>query len=111
MLSWIKEHMAWTLGLFVVISALLLSVVINSAITIEQSLKEQRAQQEKIAVLQTLLLESSKKMSRPEIEQIVVKRFGEGYYKKEKEDELLLYGDIVLKFEGDSLVAIKSVDK
>ncbi|MBU2591063.1 MAG: hypothetical protein ABIJ24_06545 [Nitrospinota bacterium] len=111
MLSWIKKNMEWTLGLLVVISVLLLSALINSGISNEIALKEQRAQRREIAVLQNLLLESSKKMRRSEIEQIIETRFGEGYFKKENQDELLLYGDIILKFEGNSLVEVKSLDK
>jgi hypothetical protein len=113
MISWIKDHLGWFLGslILLVICIFLLYSWIDSRVTIEYVLQEQKNQRREIEVLQSLLLETGRRMSRSEIEQLVTKRIGENRIKKEAQDELSIDGGIILKFRGDSLVEVKSMNE
>lgn len=112
MISWIKAHMGWLLGLLILfaICIFLLYSWFDSRVTITYMLQEQKDQRREIEVLQSLLLQTGKQMSRSEIEQVVAKHFGKDHLiKKEQEDELSV-DSVILKFKGDSLVAVKSYE-
>jgi len=113
MISWIRDHLGWLLGiLFLLVACIfLLYSWIDSRVTIEYVLQGQKNQRREIEVLQSLLLETSKRMSRSEIEQIVTNCIGKNRMKKESQDELSIEGGIILKFRGDSLVEVKSMNE
>jgi len=110
MLSWIKEHMVLVLGFLVVICIFLLYSWIDSRVSLDYARQEQKVQRKEIDSLQRLLLEAGKQMSRTEIEQLVTKLFGKDYIKKEGQDELVLEGGIVLKFKGNVLLGVSSLN-
>lgn len=113
MLSWIKEHIGRLLGtlILIVLSIFLLYSWIDTLVSLDYSRQEQIYQRREIEVLQSLLLEAGKRMSRSEIEQLVAKRLGRDHIEKEGQDSLSIDGGIILKFKGDSLVEVKSLNE
>jgi hypothetical protein len=113
MIPWIKDHIGWLSGVLVLLAIciFLLYSWIDSRVTIEYMLQEQKDQRREIEVLQNLLLETGKRMSRSEIEQLVIKLMGKDHIKEESHDELSVDGGILLKFKGDSLVEVKAMNE
>ncbi len=112
MISWIKDHLGCLLGLLVLIGLciFLLYSWFDSRVTITYMLQEQKDQRREIEVLQSLLLQTGKRMSRSEIEQIVTKHFWKDYLIKKDEEDELSVDNVILKFEGASLVKVKSTN-
>jgi hypothetical protein len=84
MILWIKAHIGWLSVLFIllIICTFLLYSWLDARITIEYVLQEQKDQLKEIEVLQSLLLETGKRMSRSEIEQLVAEHIGKEHMKK-----------------------------
>ena len=113
MFLWFKGHMGWLLGLLILIGicVFLLYSWIDTLVSLDYARQEQKYQREEIEVLQSLLLETGKRMSRSEIEQLVTKHFGKDHLiKKDEEDELSI-DNVILKFKDNSLIEVKSPDE
>ncbi len=112
MILWIRKHLGWIVAvIFGGLCIFFINAWIDSRITIEYMLQEQKYQRQEIEVLQRLFIEIGKRMSRFEIEQTVTKHFGKDYLiKKEEQDELSI-DNVILKFKGDSLVEVKSTNE
>ena len=112
MLLWVRGHMGWILGflILIVICVFLLYSWINSRVSLDYARQEQKYQREEIAVLQNLLLETGKRMSRSEIKEMVSKRLGKDHLIKEDEKDELSVDNVILKFRGDSLIEVKSLN-
>ncbi len=110
MISWIKAHTGWLSGLVIllVICLFFLYAWFDSRVTITYMLQEHQDQRREIEALQKLLLETGKRMSRSEIEQLIIKHMGKDHIKEESRDELSVDGGILFIFKGDSLVSVKS---
>jgi len=111
MIAWLKAHMGWFLGLLIliVICIFLLYSWIDSLVSLDYSRQSEKDQHREREVLQSLLLETGKRMSRSEIEQLVTEHFAKDHLiKKEEQDELSI-DNITLKFRGDSLVEVSSL--
>ncbi|MEW6110400.1 MAG: hypothetical protein AB1632_14725 [Nitrospirota bacterium] len=109
MIAWIRKHLGWIAA--IILGGLCIFFIdawIDSRITITYMDQEHKDRCREIKVLQSLLLEAGKQMNRSEIEQIVTKRFGKDYLIKKDEEDELSVDNVVLKFKGDSLVAVKT---
>ena len=109
---WVKGHLGWLLGLLIliIICIFLLYSWINALVSLDHARQEQKYQRKEIEVLESLFLEAGKRMSRTEIKEVVTKRFGKDHLIKEEEPDELSVDNVILKFRGDSLVEVKSLN-
>jgi hypothetical protein len=112
MLSWIKRHWGWisAISILIIVSAFFFHSWLDAIVSLDYARQEAEYQRKEIGVLQSLLLETGKRMNRSELKHLVVERVGKSYVKEEG-DQLLLVGDVVLEFSGDSLVKVKSLNE
>jgi len=112
MVSWIKGHMGWLLGLLIliVLCVFLLYSWIDTLVSLDHAHQGQKYQRRQIEVLERLVLETGKRMSRSEIKQVVTQHFRKDYLIKEDAEDEISVDNIILKFRGDSLVEVKSLN-
>jgi len=108
--SWMRANGGWLVAtsFLCVICGCLVYILIDKSVTINYAWQEQKYQQEQIAVLQQLLLETSRKMKRSEIKRIIMERFGKNHLIKEDVPNKISVDNVILEFKGDSLVGVKS---
>lgn len=113
MFSWVKAHIGWILGVFTLIAlcVFLLYSWVDTLVSLGYARQEQKSQHEEVVILQRLLLETGKRMRRSEIEQVITKGFGKDYLIKKDEEDELSVDNVILKFEGDTLVEVKFPDQ
>jgi len=109
MKAWLKRHLNWVLGLLLIICIFLLYSWINALVSLDYARQEEKYQRENVQLLQSLLQETGKKMSQSEIRQLVKSRFGKEHIIKEQQNQISV-DNIILKFNGNSLVEIKLLD-
>jgi hypothetical protein len=105
--------MGWLLGILIVVAICVFLVYswIDSRVSLDYARQELKYQRREIEVLQSLLLETGRRMSRAEIEQLVTKHLEKDHLIKRDEPDELSINNIILKFKGDSLVDVKSLSE
>ncbi|MCI0330405.1 MAG: hypothetical protein L0196_05555 [candidate division Zixibacteria bacterium] len=113
MFFWLKGKTGWLIALFIliVICIFLFYSLIDQSVSLDYAHQDQIYKSQEIKVLRSLLLETGKGMSRSDIEALVTRKIGKDKVKKEEQDELWIEGGIVLKFKGDSLVEVRSLNE
>lgn len=111
MISWMKIHLGWLVaGILGMFCIFFINAWIDARITITYTLSELDQQKKMTKTLRDLLQETGKQMSRTEIKQLVVKRFGKDHLIKEDVKDELSVDNIIIKFKGDALYEIKLGD-
>ena len=112
MIVWIKGHLSWlVIGVLIIICMFLLYAWIDARVTIDHAWRVVDWERNDKKVLRDLLQETAKQMSRTEIKQLVIKRFGKDHLIKEDAKDELSVDNIIIKFHGDSLSEIKFIDE
>lgn len=89
--------------------AILGYVAFSSAISLDHARKEQEHQRQREHVLQALLLKTSSYISRNQLVALVKENFGTDHIVKEEHNQITI-DDTVLKFEGDRVKSISSIN-
>ncbi len=111
MILWIRRHLGWIIAVILgVLCIFFINAWIDARITIDHAWRVVDWERSDKKILYTLLQETGKRMNRSEIEQIVTKHFGKDYLIKKEEPDELSIDNVILKFKGDSLVEIKSMN-
>lgn len=108
MTLWIKKYSSGiAIASLIIFCMLIIYSWIDTLVSLSYARQELADRHREIEVFQSLLLETSKRMSRSEIEQMATKRFGKNYIVKKDEQNELSIDSIILKFQDDVLVEVK----
>ena len=110
MVLWFKSHLAWIIVAILTMSCVLLAYSwIDTLVTLDYARQGQEDQRRKINLLQGLVQETSSRLTRSEITELVKKKFRKDHIIKEDSDRLQV-DNIVFKFKGESLAEIEFLD-
>ncbi len=110
MVLWLKSHLAWIIVAVLTIGCVFLAYSwIDTLVTLDYARQGQEDQRRKINLLQGLLRETSRHLTRPEFADLVKKKFQKDHIIKEDSDRLQV-DNIVFKFKGESLAEIEFLD-
>jgi hypothetical protein len=106
MASWFKRHWARTgLLALLAICGFLLYSWIDTTTSLDYAIQEQKSLREDINILQSLLKDTGKQMSRSEIELLVKNEYKQGHIVKVTQNSILVDG-VVLNFNGETLTEV-----
>lgn len=110
MVSWVKRRWA-ELGLLVLLAfcVVLFYSWIDTAISLDYAVQEQKFLREDMATLQSLLKDTCKQTSRSEIEQLVQHKYKQGHIVKVTQNSIQVDG-VVLDFNGETLTEVNLLE-